>query len=40
MDELDEDIAKLTEENEKIESGTIKEAVDAFGNKIPELIKQ
>jgi CRISPR-associated protein Cst2 len=40
MDEIDEDITKLTEENEKVESGTIKESVDAFVNEIPELIKQ
>lgn len=40
MDELDEDITKLTKENENVESGTIKEAVDAFGNKIPEMIKK
>lgn len=40
MDEIDNDIAKLTEENEKVESGTIKETVDEFVNEIPELIKQ
>ncbi|BDZ70614.1 type I-B CRISPR-associated protein Cas7/Cst2/DevR [Methanobacterium petrolearium] len=40
MDELDEDIVKLTAENEKVESGTIKETVDQFAEKIPELIKQ
>jgi CRISPR-associated protein Cst2 len=40
MDELNKDITKLTEKNGNIKSGTIKETVDQFANKIPELIKQ
>ncbi|NMC68241.1 MAG: type I-B CRISPR-associated protein Cas7/Cst2/DevR [Spirochaetales bacterium] len=40
MDDLEADITKLTDDNGKIKSGTIKETVDQFSNKIPELIKQ
>ncbi|KYC46587.1 MAG: hypothetical protein APG11_01800 [Candidatus Methanofastidiosum methylothiophilum] len=40
MDKLDDPITKLAEENEKIQFGTIKETVDQFAEKIPELIKQ
>lgn len=39
LDELNKDITKLTEENESIKSGTIKETVDQFADEIPELIK-
>lgn len=39
MDELDEDIAKLTKENEVIKSGTIKEAVELFTDNISELMR-
>lgn len=38
MDELNQDITKLTQENENIESGTIKEAVDQLVDKIPEMM--
>ncbi|MCC7550414.1 MAG: type I-B CRISPR-associated protein Cas7/Cst2/DevR [Methanobacterium sp.] len=38
MDELEQPLAKLSEENSKIHVGTIKEATDQFSNKIPELM--
>ncbi|KAF5086792.1 type I-B CRISPR-associated protein Cas7/Cst2/DevR [Methanobacterium aggregans] len=40
MDELEEPLEKLAGENGKIHVGTIKEAVDQFSNKIPELMKE
>jgi len=39
LDSLDENIKKLTENNDNIKSGTIKEAVDQFVDTIPELMK-
>lgn len=39
MDELEEPLKKLSGENSNIRVGTIKEAVDHFSDKIPELIK-
>lgn len=39
MDSINNDIKKLTEENSNIKSGTIKEAVDQFIDKISELMK-
>jgi CRISPR-associated protein Cst2 len=40
MDNLEDDITELANDNENINSGTIKETVDQFSNKIPELSKQ
>lgn len=39
MDELGEPLKKLAGENNKIHVGTIKEAVDQFSDKIPELME-
>jgi len=39
MDSINNDIKKLAEENSNIKSGTIKEAVDQFTDKISELMK-
>lgn len=39
MDELEEPLKKLVEENSRIHMGTIKEAVDQFSDKIPELME-
>lgn len=38
MDNLEQDIAKLAQENGNIKSGSIKEAVDQFADNIPELM--
>ncbi|MCE7699411.1 MAG: type I-B CRISPR-associated protein Cas7/Cst2/DevR [Methanobacterium paludis] len=40
MDELKEPLTKLAGENEKIHVATIKETVNQFSNKIPELMKK
>lgn len=39
LNNLEEDITKLTKENDKVKSGTIKEVIDQFSDKIPELMK-
>jgi len=39
MDELNQPITELSKENVKVKTGTIKEAVDLFVEKIPELMK-
>jgi CRISPR-associated protein Cst2 len=40
MDNLEDEITELSNDSENINSGTIKEAVEQFSDKIPELIKQ
>jgi len=39
MDNLEQDITKLTEENSNIQSGSIKDAVDQFSDNIEKLMK-
>ena len=39
LNNLEEDITKLSKENDKVKSGTIKEVIDQFSDNIPELMK-